>query len=265
MAVRVLSYNILEGGEGRLSQIIRVIQSQRPDLVALLEAHSRPHVEVLARALQMESVSGEANNGRDHVAWLSRLPIVRTKNHQLLILRKTLLEIEVVIDGTPLALFATHLKAGRGRENEERRAAEVQAILGVLQARIGQTHLLVGDFNALHPQDRPAVETYLITEPGEQGDELRDPQQRHALLPLLAAGYVDCYRVSQPVTPGYTYKLPTPGLRLDYIFASPDLAQRLVTCETVTGGEAETASDHYPILAEFLSEIALYPPVKKAS
>ena len=57
MTLRVLSYNILAGGEGRLSQITRVIQSQRPDVVALLEARSRPHVEVLARALQIDGRS----------------------------------------------------------------------------------------------------------------------------------------------------------------------------------------------------------------
>lgn len=146
MALRVLSYNILAGGEGRLTRLTRVVQSQRPAMVALLEARSRPHVEVLARALQMEPIIGEATNRQDHVAWLSRFPVVRAKNHQLPIFAKTLLEIEVVID-----------------------------------------------------------------------------------------------------------------------FASPDLAQRLVTCEVVTGGEAETASDHYPTWAEFLAEVALYPPVKKAS
>ncbi len=265
MALRILSYNILEGGEGRLPQLIRVIQSQRPDVVALLEACSRPHLEVLARALKMELVCGEANNGLDHVAWLSRLPIVRAKDHRVPIFAKTLLEIEIVADGTPLILFATHLKAGRGQEKEQRRVAEVQAILDILQTRAGQPHLLMGDLNSLHPQDQPDTAAYLTTEPAEKGDDLYDMQRRRALLRLLSAGYVDCYRALYPTESGYTYKLPTPGLRLDYIFASPDLAQRLAVCEVVTGGEAETASDHYPIWAEFLSEIALYPPVRKAS
>ncbi|MGH2482179.1 MAG: endonuclease/exonuclease/phosphatase family protein [Ktedonobacteraceae bacterium] len=265
MALRILSYNILAGEEGRLPQLIRVIQHQRPDVVALLEARSRPHVEVLARALKMELVCGEANNGRDHVAWLSRLPIVRAKDHRVPIFAKTLLEIEIVADGVPLALFATHLKAGRDQKKEQRRVAEVQAILDILQTRSSQPHLLVGDFNALHPQDQPDATVYLATEPAEQGDDLHDTQRRRALLRLLSVGYVDCYRALHPAEAGYTYKLPTPGLRLDYIFASPDLAQRLAACDILTGGEAETASDHYPIWAEFLSEIALYPPVKKAS
>lgn len=265
MALRVLSYNILAGGEGRLAQLIHVIQSRRPDIVALLEARSRPHAEVLARALQMEMVFGEANNGRDHVVWLSRLPIMRAKNHRLPILAKTLLEIEIITDGMPLALFAAHLKAGRDQEKERRRHAEIQAILTILQTCSNQPHLLMGNLNALHPQDQLNATLYWATKPEDKGGDWFESQQRQALHPLLAAGYVDCYRALQPTEPGYTYKLPTPGLRFDYIFAAPVLASRLSACDIITGGEAETASDHYPIWAEFLSEIALYPPIKKAS
>lgn len=262
MALRVLSYNILAGGEGRLTQLTRIIQSQRPDAVALLEARSRPHVEVLARALKMELVFGESNNGHDHVAWLSHLPIVRAKNHRLPIFAKTLLEIEVVADGVSLALFAAHLKAGQDHEQEKRRVAEIQAILDILQTCGSQPHLLLGDLNSLHPQDQPDIAQYLATEPEEH---LCDTTRRRALLRLLSAGYIDCYRALHPTEAGYTYKLPTPGLRLDYAFAAPTLARRLSACDIITGGEAETASDHYPIWAEFLSEVALYPPVKKAS
>lgn len=266
MALRVLSYNILAGGEGRLTQLIHVIQSQRPDVVALLEARSRPHAEIVARTLHMEMAFGEANNGRDHVVWLSRLPIARVKNHRLPILAKTLLEIEIIADGTPLALFATHLKAGRDQEKEHRRVAEIQAILPILQACGGQPHMLVGDLNSLHPQDRPNAALYLATKSADRGsDDWCTTQHRQALQPLLLAGYVDCYRALQATELGYTYKLPTPALRLDYILAAPMLAPRLAACDIITGGEAETASDHYPIWAEFLSEIALYPPIKKAS
>src|SRR5258708_37582474 len=265
MTLRVLSYNIFAGGEGRLSQLTHVIQSQRPDVVALLEARSRSHAEVLARALQMELVFGESNNGLDHVAWLSRLPVVRVKNDRLRICAKTLLESEIIWEERRLILFATHLKAGRGEEKEQRRVEEIQAILSILQACGDQSHLLMGDLNSLHPQDRPNAPMYLATEPEERGDDLYNADRRQALLPLLSAGYVDCYRALHSTEPGYTYKLPTPGLRLDYIFASPSLAQRLSACDLISAGEAETASDHYPIWAEFLAEIALYPPLKKAS
>jgi len=72
MPLRVLSYNILFGGEDRLPQIGNVIRMHRPDVVALLEANSRSNAGRLAQELGMQLVFGEANS-EFHVAWLSRL------------------------------------------------------------------------------------------------------------------------------------------------------------------------------------------------
>jgi exodeoxyribonuclease III len=251
MTVRILCYNIFAGGEERLPQLAHVIQNQRPDAVALLEARSRSHVEELAQQLKMELIFGEANNGLDHVAWLSRLPVIRAENHRLPVFAKTLLELDLFWEGTPLALFATHLKAGRDQQKEQRRVAEIQAILTLLQARGDQPHVLVGDLNALHPTDQPNAPVYQATEPWEHGDDLHDVHLRQVIPLLLSARYVDCYRELHPTIPGYTYKLPTPALRLDYIFALPSLAKRLSACEVVTEADAEVASDHFPIWAEF--------------
>jgi exodeoxyribonuclease-3 len=239
--VRVLSYNIQDGGDDRLSAIQHVIRGQQPHLAALLEANSRANAEVLAGDARMDLVYGEANS-EAAVAWMSRLPIERGENHRLAALAKTLLEIEVTWDGGPLHLFATHLTAGRKEQDGHRRAEEVRSILPVLRRVAGRPHLLVGDFNALHPDD-PAGEP----PPGvEQGYLARRPIQL-----LLEAGYVDCYRTLHPDAPGYTYLSSHPWLRLDYIFASPEIAARLHACDMVTGTEATRASDHFPVWAEF--------------
>src|ERR1700730_17103732 len=130
MPLRVLSYNIWYGGQDRLPLLADVIKQQQADVVALLEANSRSHAQQLADDLGMHLVFGEANSAF-HVAWMSRLPIVRWENHRLPVLYKTLLEIELCWDGFPLCLFAAHLHAGRWREDDEQRAREMQAILGV--------------------------------------------------------------------------------------------------------------------------------------
>jgi endonuclease/exonuclease/phosphatase family metal-dependent hydrolase len=252
MALRILSYNILAGGEDRLSLISSIIQRQQPDVVALLEARSLSNAEILAQQLGMNLTVGEATNiNKDHVIWLSRLEVIRTENHHLPVFAKTLLEIEIRWEGAPLVLYATHLKAGRNEEHEQRRAAEMQTIIEIMRQIGNQPHLLVGDLNALHPEDQPNASMYLATEPWEKGDDLDNVHIRQAIPLLLSVGYVDCYRELHPATPGYTYKLPTPGLRLDYIFASPPLAKRLHASDVVTGGEAEMASDHYPVWVEF--------------
>jgi endonuclease/exonuclease/phosphatase (EEP) superfamily protein YafD len=73
--LKVLSYNIREGGNNRLPGIAAIIREQQPDAVALLEATSRANALALAQDLRVQLVFGEASNGI-HVAWLSRLPSV---------------------------------------------------------------------------------------------------------------------------------------------------------------------------------------------
>ena len=249
MALRVLSYNILHGGQDRLTQLVSVIRQQKPDVVAILEATSRTHAETLARELQMHLAFGEAKSGL-HVAWLSRPPVVQAKNHWVAVFTRTLLEIEINWEGVPLHLFATHLQSGRDMERERQRIAEMRTILDILQPMADQPHMLVGDLNALHPTDHIGSPRSLADSAGKPGTtEYSFPRD---VIPLiLATGYVDCYRTLHPTAPGYTYKLPSPWLRLDYIFASPLMALRLHSCEVVTGEEAVTASDHFPVWAEF--------------
>jgi exodeoxyribonuclease-3 len=251
MALRLLSYNILMGGEDRLQHIAHVIAQQQPDVVALLEANERTNAETLARQLQMNLTFGTANS-EFHVVWLSRLPIIRAENHRLAQLAKTLLEIEVQWEETPVTLFATHLQAGRNQESEQLRVAEMHAILSVLQQHAHQPHALVGDFNSLHPTDQTDIPLYLATAPEQGEEQMRADQFHRQVIPLLLqAGYMDCYRILHPETPGYTYKLPAPSLRLDYIFASPSLSNHLWRCDIITGAQASIASDHFPLWAEF--------------
>jgi exodeoxyribonuclease III len=239
MPLRVMSYNILLGGQDRLPCIARTIHGVAPDVVALVEANERAHAEALAGELGMALAFGEANSDF-HVAWLSRLPIRAVHNHRRAIFTKTLLEVVVEWEGLEVALFATHLSAGRG-ESEPRRLQEVAAIVDVLNDNAARPHLLVGDLNAMPPGEVPGQPP-----PGEVADV-----RGEALVPLVSAGYLDCYRALHPAASGYTYTTDQPWLRLDYIFASPKLAPRLRACDIVTGADVARCSDHFPIWADF--------------
>ena len=252
MTFRLLSYNILAGGEQRLPLLASIIGQQQPDVVALQEARSRSNAEALAHQLGMSFTLGEAHNtNKDHVVWLSRLPVIRAENHPFAILAKTLLEIEVLWQGRPLALFTTHLKAGQDLESEQRRVAEMQAILSFLQAHPNPLQVVVGDFNTLHPTDRPNISAYVAVLKA-RGEKAPTPQFPRRVIPLLLqAGYVDCYRALHPFTPEEASYTSHQALRVDYIFASRALAPRLEACDILREGEAKSASDHFPIWAEF--------------
>jgi len=71
---------------------------------------------------------------------------------------------------------------------------------------------------------------------------------------LYEAGYVDCYRSIHPGARGFTCPAASPAGRIDFIFASPEMATCLETCYVLTDGEdvaGSAASDHLAIGAEF--------------
>jgi exodeoxyribonuclease-3 len=225
--VRVLTWNIWNGGEGRVDAIERVLREQEADVVALQEANDREAVELLGLRLGMEVVYGEANS-EFAVAWLSRLPIERAENHKLPQLAKTLLEIEV----PGYRLYTTHLIHGRTREDETRRVDEVQSIA----ARLETPCLLVGDFNAVNPGDEVG-----LPPPEEQAPT--DHVARRPIQLLLEFGFVDCYRALHDDR-GWTYESSHPWFRPDYIFAVGFQAR---TCDVIRSD----ASDHFALVADF--------------
>jgi endonuclease/exonuclease/phosphatase family metal-dependent hydrolase len=77
---------------------------------------------------------------------------------------------------------------------------------------------------------------------------------RGSISMLRKAGYIDCFRLKNPNDPGFTFPAAALAGRIDYIFASPELAERLSACCVVTEGDGlrgNKASDHLPVVAEF--------------
>jgi endonuclease/exonuclease/phosphatase family metal-dependent hydrolase len=71
---------------------------------------------------------------------------------------------------------------------------------------------------------------------------------------LLAAGYIDCFRLQHPQDQGFTCPAATPAGRIDYLFANSSLAARLSACRVIEGTDevsGKDASDHLPVVADF--------------
>ncbi len=71
---------------------------------------------------------------------------------------------------------------------------------------------------------------------------------------LFAAGYQDCFRLMNPGVQTFTCPAAAPAGRIDYIFASPELASQLSNSSVITRAEGvrgDEASDHLPVFAEF--------------
>ncbi len=182
----------------------------------------------------------------------------------------------------------------KGTESNRIRRAEVQEILSIMSARQGTPHLLMGDFNAITPSESlktSALLSYVFNPEQEYikqytnaiGQAELDLVTRSSIRILKAipgntllsaitdstsllyapraglellhrACYVDCYRRLNLRNPGYTYPASSPAGRIDFIFASPELASRLVKSHVVVkaaGVPGYEASDHLPVFAEF--------------
>jgi endonuclease/exonuclease/phosphatase family metal-dependent hydrolase len=292
--MRVLSYNILLGGTPRIDALDKMIRSAQPDVVGLVEATNAHVVKELAKRSGMHfALTGQGTRFNDwNVAVLSRRPILATRVHTnpQIFTRRHVLEVHLESDsGQPLTVFVIHLTASmyQGTSSNLKRRLEVQELLNIMSAHQGTPHLVMGDFNSLAPGDTFSASSIMryILQLQINKNKKRPPRplrERIAIMIangllhfspstmlldkvgyryakggidlLLQAGYIDSFRHVHPNQPGFTYPSANPATRIDYLFASPELASSLRDCHELAAGDGVQgidASDHLPVLAEF--------------
>lgn len=245
MLLRVLSYNIRLGGEGREEALAAVVRRCNPDLVVFQEARSPKTIESLAAASGMAQWG--ALDGKS-LGFMSRQPVAHHQWYQPRVSRHPFLEI--VPFGTESRIFGVHLAAVHAAWTEQRRVFELRALLSSIARHQHGPHVLIGDFNTVAP--------------GEMFDFRHLPGRLRALVwlsggrirwrtiqSILDSGYIDGFRTLHPVAPGFTFPTWKPHIRLDYAFVPAAARGRLRTCEVVNGQETLAASDHFPLLIEF--------------
>src|SRR5438045_9703327 len=155
MTVRLLTYNIREGGIGRADAIAEVIEAANPDVVALQEARNPAVVERIA---QLAGFPFWGSRGLHSTGFLSRVPVIAHEWRYPPRTRHALLEVSLA-DGLP-RLFVLHLRAWFSKWSEQRRARELRGLLDGSQEQLLREqhafafHVLAGDFNALAPGER---------------------------------------------------------------------------------------------------------------
>ncbi len=252
--MRLLTYNIREGGIGRAEEIAEVIKAASPDVVALQEAREPVVVERIA------SLAGFRFSGsrRSHsTGFLSNVPVLDYGWRHPPRTRHALLEVSLA-DGFP-RVFVLHLRAWFSSWSERQRARELRGLLDGIQEQLIREqhafafHVLAGDFNALAPGERldpspmPAWIRGMIWLSG------RDIA-RTTIEMMQSDGYLDAWRTlyaDHQNDPGYTFPVWNPHVRLDYVFTPAAYASRFTACEVRRAPkEVLKASDHFPLLVE---------------
>lgn len=252
MIIRIMTYNIFEGGVGRLDPIAEVIRHGDPHVVVLPETWDDEAFIKLAARLKMEYFQAHAaENPHGHVGLLTRLPLREAVNHAALDhrLRRAVLHAVVDAGGLDLPIIGLHVKAGATAAAEAERMAELPIILEIARRFDGRPHVLAGDFNSSHPEqiiDINAVRP-------RTREEVRDDVTRFPrafISGLLAAGYCDAHAKHRaPAQFQATFTTQHPALRYDYILVSPDLRPAVVSCDALQLPLGKYASDHYPVMA----------------
>jgi endonuclease/exonuclease/phosphatase family metal-dependent hydrolase len=228
--VAVLTYNIYHGedanGGSNLDAVAEIINSLKPDLVALQEVDNKTGrakgldlTTELSRRTGMKGIFGKAmdyDGGGYGEAVLSRHPVIETKNNLLPHTPKAepraALEVHIELPGgVKMAFVGTHLDHQRDRSNRMMQAKRIVELYENYDLPI----ILAGDLNAT---------------PGS------DP------INLLSRQWSDAAQDnSQP-----TFPSARPARRIDYIMYKPKDRWKVVEVRVI---DEKVASDHCPVFA----------------
>ncbi len=252
--MRLLTYNIREGGVGRAEQIAEVITAANPDVVALQEARSPAVVEQIAKVAGFKFFGSRTSHS---TGFLSNVPVLAYDWRHPPRTRHALLEVALA-DGYP-RIFVLHLRAWFSKWTERNRARELRGLLDGIQEQLIREkrafafHVLAGDFNALAPGevlDASHMPRWIRAMIWLSGRDIA----RSTIEMMQSDGYVDAWRTlygDHKSEPGYTFPVWDPHVRLDYVFTPTEFASRFTACEVRrTPDTVRSASDHFPLLVE---------------
>ena len=267
--MKLLAYNILEGGLGRIDPLAEVIRQSDPDLVIAPEASDETEFAKLASRLGMDYF--RAQNPRDPLGAVGLLvkppyEIREAANLTALEPRFTRAVLQATITFPPNSstpafhLLGVHFHARETLADEAIRLAELAALLAFAQplydARL--PFALAGDFNAHHPDqpiDLAKTRPSTLARIAPQNNVI----PRDVIRTLLAShgGYLDTHTLTRaPAQFQTTLTTAHPTMRPDYIIVPAYLRTAVHRCDVIMGGPGAAgtlpkfASDHFPILAD---------------
>jgi exodeoxyribonuclease III len=255
--VKIMSYNILEGGnlsKGDCTDLLlEIIQSFSPDILGLNECRGfqdddYARLRLFERELGMSGVLNEAQSG-NHIAILYRsdLPVVETSGRSISMYNGyARITVETAELG-PVAVVATHLHP----YSSLFRVGEMQMVAA--RAAAARAAIIMGDMNSIAPSDARTID--LADAPRTMIERMRDASgdiDTQVVSVLLKRGYVDLGQkdASRTYPTMLSRERSNPRVRLDYMFASPPIAERCSGFHVADDAAAHKSSDHLPIIAE---------------
>ncbi|RKG90810.1 endonuclease/exonuclease/phosphatase family protein [Corallococcus sp. CA049B] len=262
MPLKVMTLNILMGGEDRMPLLLALIARENPDVLVLQEClgwEDGERLRQVAAALDLPATEAHVRLGtarprpsgsRYHVAVASRLPLRSVRAHaNAHFIGHCLLECELETGAEPLTLFAAHFDS----HHEALRFVEARYLRSLIDpAAFGaRDFILAGDLNSLSRADPYPVDLADRVRRARV-DKYGHPPRFDVIDDLESFGWLDTLRLKPGSSPWATARRQREGevidFRTDYVFASPALARRLLVAHVVDVG---SASDHHAVTASF--------------
>lgn len=257
--MKLMMYNILEGGNlsngDRTELILELISRADPDIVGLCECtdfdkKNKERFKFFCRQLGMIGIINEASSGH-HVSILykSKLHVIGSSISSVTMYNGLARITVETRELGRIAVITAHLHPF----SSWYRVSEAQTLI----ARVppAPEAVIMGDMNTISPADLPLD---LDNASPMLTARLVGPTGTIDTLPIEAIlnhGFIDLAATSRHTTypTSLSGKREKYGLtvRLDYIFATPRLAERCRAVYVVDDELTQKASDHLPIVAEF--------------
>jgi exodeoxyribonuclease-3 len=253
--MRIATWNV-NSVKARLPNVTGWLRDAKPDVCVLQEIKCQnpdfPRLEFESLGYHVTSHGQKSYNG---VAFLS---LTRPDDVRIRLAGDAADEQSRYIEGdvNGVTICGLYLPNGNPRPGEkyeyklrwmERLRQRAIALLGS-----GQPFMMTGDFN-ICPEDVDVFDPV-----GFADDALCYPDSRRAWRALCNLGLTEAWRALHPREVEYSFwdyqagAWPrNNGLRIDHFLLSPQLADRLVSCEIDRGPRGqEKASDHTPVICE---------------
>lgn len=256
MKLTFMTYNIYNGAETTIDDVIAVINEVKPDILTLNEANgfendTRKRLAYVSEqtAMPYTHLALCGDGSWYHTALLSKYPILDAT--LLYPCSRSLLVSRIQVDNHVFSIGSLHLSP----RCEADRLQEVHRLIN----HIGEnsTHTAVmGDCNSLSFYDTYPPDMVDSFDANLTRKFTRDGTIVHDVTRFMAqAGLVDtAAALQQHATSTAPTPLPPhpdhPTSRLDYIFVSKDLQPALTSYNVVKTPPSDRASDHYPVVVE---------------
>jgi endonuclease/exonuclease/phosphatase family metal-dependent hydrolase len=230
--VKLLVWNIQQGGGRRHERIAVSIAAHNADLVALIEFVPGTALPLLTRLGETgltHQICAESN-GRDHtVCVLSKMRVTRRPS-EFSLLDASGLWLEVCVPGRGFSAGIVHVPT---KKNQKRPYCD--ALVELAQKRYGEPFVFAGDFNTgRHPEDGDLQSLGCV-------DRFERMQE---------AGFTDAWRQFHGDRKECTFAVDGKEYRIDHALVSADLIPRVTACRYSHAERRAGESDHSVLILE---------------